>query len=139
MRKLTLLLSVITISFTMSYCDITENRWLNIENDSKYSITCFITTNELNSKENLYRHGVSINKKEKRTLTPGKTSWESYIEKSDGKKLRLYIISTDSIKKYGRELVFKKNIYLKKYYFTMKDLEKIKFQIIYKPDRSDVQ
>ncbi|HJS01389.1 MAG TPA: hypothetical protein VJ780_10680, partial [Flavobacterium sp.] len=65
-------------------------------------------------------------------LTPGKPIWEKYLKKCKDEKVLVYIISTDSLHKYGFNDLFKKEIYIKKYYFTMNDLKSIKFHMTYK-------
>ena len=64
-------------------------------------------------------------------MNPVKPTWERFIEQCDNNKLHFYIVSVDSINKYGLNTVFKQNMYLKKEYFTIEDLEKIDFQIKY--------
>jgi len=61
-----------------------------------------------------------------------KLTWEEYIKTCDSQKIRYYIIKKDSVDKYGWKQIFKKNIYNKKYLFTIEDLDKINWQIEYK-------
>jgi hypothetical protein len=58
--------------------------------------------------------------------------WDSFInvECKNG-KLRLFIISKDSIDKYGWSEVLTKNIYSKVYKLNMDDLEKCNWKITY--------
>jgi hypothetical protein len=62
----------------------------------------------------------------------GRIYWEEYIKTCDNQKLRYYIIKKDSVDKYGWKEIFKKNIYNKKYLFTIEDLNKINWEIEYK-------
>ncbi|MGA9637555.1 MAG: hypothetical protein WBQ70_03560 [Flavobacterium sp.] len=80
---------------------------------------------------------VRLKENESGNLNPVKPRWEKFIEKCDNNKLHFYIVSVDSINKYGINTVFKQNMYLKKEYFTIEDLEKINFQIRYSPDDID--
>lgn len=133
MKNYLLTLYLIFISLVFFCCDKFENRFLYIKNDSKSAIVCLITKKELN----LTRTGddvLSVNLKanEEGNLNPGKPSWERFIKKCDRQKLHFYIISQDSIDKYSFDTVFKKNMYVKKYYFTVEYLEKINFRMTYK-------
>lgn len=57
--------------------------------------------------------------------------WDSYFGRIENKKLCLYIISKDSVEKYGWYKIFKKNIYNKKYQLSLYELEKSKWEIVY--------
>lgn len=58
--------------------------------------------------------------------------WGDFIEKSKDNKLRLFLIDKDSIDKYGWEYIHANNIYNKKQLLTKEDLEKIKWNVVYK-------
>lgn len=58
--------------------------------------------------------------------------WDTYFDSLDDKKARLFIVKKDSVDKYGWKEIFKKNIYNKKYLFTIEDLDKINWEIEYK-------
>lgn len=58
--------------------------------------------------------------------------WDNYFNRLEDKKARLFIVQKDSVDKYGWKTIFKKNIYNKKYLFTIEDLEKINWEIEYK-------
>lgn len=57
--------------------------------------------------------------------------WETYFDKIEDKKLRLYIVPHDSVKKYGWYKIFTQNIYVKKYKLSLEDLEKQNWKIEY--------
>ncbi len=137
MKNYLLTLYLIFISLVFFCCDKFENRFLYIKNDSKSAIVCLITKKDLN----LIRTGddvlsVDLKVNKEGNLSTGKPSWERFIEKCDNQKLHFYIISQDSVDKYSFDTVFRKNMYIKKYYFTIEDLEKINFKIRY--DGSDL-
>ncbi len=116
-------------------CDITENRFVAIKNDSKNNILCFISKTDINNMNSVSEmdNATEINKSEFAFLVPiTRGKWEDYIEKCDAKKARIYIIEKDSINKYGWDKIHKNNIYNKKYEFTIGDLEKINWEITYK-------
>lgn len=58
--------------------------------------------------------------------------WDNYFQRLEDKKARLFIVQKDSVDKYGWKEIFKKNIYNKKYLFTIEDLDKINWEIEYK-------
>jgi hypothetical protein len=133
MKKYFLTFYLIIICSVFFCCDIIETRILYIKNDSKSPIVCVITKKELNltgKGDPVLAVEVEVNKEG--DLNPGKPSWERYIEKCDGQKLHFYIINQDSINKYGFDSIFKKNMYIRKDYFTIEDLEKNNFRITYK-------
>lgn len=57
--------------------------------------------------------------------------WDNYFQRLEDKKARLFIVQKDSVDKYGWKEVFKKNIYNKKYLFTIKDLDSLNWTITY--------
>jgi hypothetical protein len=73
----------------------------------------------------------AINPKEKLPSNGGSTKWDVYFESIYDKKIRLFIIKKDSVDKYGWKEILKKNIYNKKYLFTIEDLDKINWIITY--------
>jgi hypothetical protein len=58
--------------------------------------------------------------------------WEYALKKHPEKILRIYIISEDSIKKYGACKVLKEHIFMKRFDLTYDDLEKINWNVEYK-------
>jgi hypothetical protein len=59
-------------------------------------------------------------------------TWDSYFDKIPDKKLRVFIVTKDSVDKYGWYRIFKDTIYNKKYLLTLEDLDKQNWEIIYK-------
>lgn len=57
--------------------------------------------------------------------------WDNFFELSKDKKIRLFIISKDSVDKYGWKIIFKKQIYNKKYELSKEDLEKLDWKVTY--------
>ena len=58
-------------------------------------------------------------------------SWDGLFKESMDGKIRVFIISSDSVKKQGWSKVFKDNRYTKKYELTMEDLDNSDWQIEY--------
>jgi hypothetical protein len=57
--------------------------------------------------------------------------WDNYFQRLEDKKARLFIVHKDSVDKYGWKEIFKRNIYNKKYLFTIKDLDSLNWIITY--------
>ncbi|MWB95190.1 hypothetical protein GON26_12535 [Flavobacterium sp. GA093] len=57
--------------------------------------------------------------------------WDTFFNTLEDKKARLFIVQKDSVDKYGWKEIFKKNIYNKKYLFTIKDLDSLNWTITY--------
>lgn len=112
-----------------------DNRFIITYNNSKADIYCFFLERELNNIESLSKFDFSqksVNPNEESSDHVNKSTWEEYIKTCDNQKIRYYIIKKDSVDKYGWKQIFKKNIYNKKYLFTIEDLDKINWQIEYK-------
>lgn len=131
MKKFLTLIPLLILSLS---CDVTENRFVTINNNSKNNISCFISKVDLNHIKNISEMSSAseIKSNDFAFLAPiTRGTWEEYIEKCDAKKARIYIIVKDSIDKYGWENIYKNNIYNKRYIVTIQDLEKISWEIEY--------
>jgi len=124
------------ISFLLfiSCMDITDDRCIITHNKSKNSIYCFYLDSELTKEGSPPKY--SFPPHETKTKDDDcnlivKPRWEEYIKTCDSQKIRYYIIKKDSIDKYGWKEIFKKNIYNKKYLFTIEDLDKLNWTITY--------
>lgn len=131
--------------------DRVDNRYLTIANNSDKVIYNIISPDEsLNGsghydeylrdpKAYVYTKEDSINKFVFLEIKPNikmdsndrPRNWDLYFESIDDKKVRLFIIKKDSVDKYGWKEIFKKNIYNKKYLFTIKDLDSLNWKITY--------
>lgn len=132
MKKILICLSFI-IFFTACVFDITENRWIKVTNHSENKISALVSKKDINnlSKDQYADEAIRIDADSTGLLNIVRPTWERYIEKCDGKKIRFYIIKTDSIEKYGWDVIKEKNIYNKKYLFTIEDLEKLNWEVIF--------
>lgn len=59
------------------------------------------------------------------------THWETYLRRTNDKKVRLFVIPKDTVDKYGWRIVFKNQIYFKKFKFSIEDLEKRNWEFTY--------
>jgi hypothetical protein len=144
---LILLLGLITFNSCMDYV---ESRELVVSNQSSNSIYSIISDNddmgnsryylEFKANENniypkidsLFEFRISeINSGDKAENHDTPRNWESYFDRIGDKKLRLFIVSKDSVTKYGWRTIFKKQVYIKKYKLGLEDLEKSKWEIVY--------
>lgn len=110
----------------------TDGRYIITHNNSTNSIYCFYTKKELNRIDSIPNMGKESVPKEDDFSLLGHLFWEEYIKTCDDQKIRYYIIKKDSVDKYGWKEIFKKNIYNKKYLFTIEELDKINWEIEYK-------
>lgn len=125
---------LILIIFMFFSCDLTENRFITIKNNSKDNIFCFISKIDLNNIKSIAEMNsiAEIKKDEFAFLIPTvRGKWESYLDKCENNKARVYVVIKDSVDKYGWNNIYIKNIYAKKYLFSISDLEKINFEINY--------
>lgn len=131
MRKIILLLSFILLLS----CNSSERGHVIIINDSENIIVCFLSEKDITEMTGVFdMHSPSeINKNDFAGIGPrtflGK--WKIFFEKCKDKKARLYLISKDSINKYGWDKIYEKGIYNKKYLLTIEDLNKIDWEITY--------
>ena len=58
--------------------------------------------------------------------------WDNYFNSLEDKQARLFIVEKDSVDKYGWKIIFSRNIYSKKYLFTIEDLNNQNWTITYK-------
>ena len=131
MKKLILLL----ICFNFLGCmDRIDNRSLLIKNNTADTIYAVMTQEDFSHYVNLNQMGIlqsdSILPKEKYSRL-GTRLWQDYIDMSNDKKMRLYIIQKDSINKYGWEGIHAKNLYNQKYTLDIDDLDSLNWTIEY--------
>ena len=114
--------------------DITDNRCIITHNKSQKSIYCFYLNRDLIKMDGPPKYSfppyeTKANSDDCNLIV--KPRWEEYIKTCDEQKIRYYIIKKDSIDKYGWKEIFSKNIYNKKYLFTIKDLDSLNWTITY--------
>lgn len=61
----------------------------------------------------------------------GPLNWEEYFKSLPDGKIRMFIISKDSVEKYKWYKIFKNQVYIKKYELTLQDLKDKKWEIVY--------
>lgn len=146
--KIMIVLPFIALFF-IGCMDRIDNRDLIVFNKSKTSIYSIISSNnimnsssyyiEFRENEKTYSKRDSIFKFVFEEIKPNSKvvsgdrprSWDSFFKTAKENKLYLYIISKDSVDKYGWYKVFKSEIYNKKYELTLEDLENKKWEITY--------
>jgi len=128
-----MLYSTILLSLFTSCMDITDSRGIITHNKSNNSIYCFYLQYDL-TKDSVPQysfppHETKANEDDINLIV--KPHWEEYIKTCDNQKLRYYIIEKDTVDKYGWETIFSKNIYNKKYLFTVEELDHLNWTITY--------
>ncbi|OXA76471.1 hypothetical protein B0A65_19020 [Flavobacterium frigidimaris] len=114
--------------------DITDSRGITTRNKSNNSIYCFYLQHELTTMHSLPEYSFPPHEtkaKEDDCNLIVKPRWEEYIKTCDNQKIRYYIVKKDSVDKYGWETIFSNNIYNKKYFFTIKELDRLNWTITY--------
>lgn len=123
---------IIFINFIILYsCDFRENRFITISNDSNSIIYTFYTNNDISKNGGNTSYEELINSKSVGMNVIERPTWEEYLKSCDNHKIRFYIIKKDSVDKYGWNNIYTNEIYNKKYLFTIEDLNKINWKIIY--------
>jgi len=147
MKKLIFVL----LLFSNSCIDAIDDRELFVFNSSNNSIFSVLSPNDdMNGSnhyyeymtEERYKDAIQNNKiifnftpiisNTKVSNHDAPRSWDSFFNKTSDGKLRLFIISADSVNKYGWTKIFQQKIYNKKYLFTKEDLNNDDWVINYK-------
>lgn len=147
-------LIVLSLSLLMINCmDKIDTRNLMVSNKSKTAIYAIISKNDNmnslgfydefeNDESYINSRKDSINKFVFEKIEPSAKSashdrpqnWDVFFKFIKDKKMRLFIVTNDSVNKYGWKTIFSKKIYNKKYYLTIEDLDRSNWEIIYNGD-----
>lgn len=147
-------LIVLSLSLLMINCiDKIDTRNLMVSNKSKTAIYAIISKNDNMNSLGFYdefennesysnSRKDSINKFVFEKIEPSAKSashdrpqnWDVFFKFIKDKKMRLFIVTNDSVNKYGWKTIFSKKIYNKKYYLTIEDLDRSNWEIIYNGD-----
>lgn len=133
--------------------DKIDTRNLMVSNKSKTAIYAIISKNDNmnslgfydefeNDESYINSRKDSINKFVFEKIEPSAKSashdrpqnWDVFFKFIKDKKMRLFIVTNDSVNKYGWKTIFSKKIYNKKYYLTIEDLDRSNWEIIYNGD-----
>jgi hypothetical protein len=78
----------------------------------------------------------SISAKDSNIMLSRPDRWDQFSDKKSNKnRLRIFIVTEDSVKKYGLKKIFKENIYTRLYYLSKEDLDKIGWRLYYNGKR----
>ncbi len=150
MKSIILIVLLFIALFFIGCMDKIDKRDLIVFNKSKTSIYSIISSDNIMNSSSYY---IEYRENEKKTYSKSDSifkfvfeeikpnskivsadrpkDWDSFFKTAKGNKLYLYIVSKDSIDKYGWYTIFKSKIYNKKYELTLEELEKKKWEIIY--------
>jgi len=134
--------SIVLMLLLLSGCmyDKIDSREIKVFNNSNRTVFCIISTNDsVNGMAGFGFPSQYNNTYHFHPILPGTVSepnhkprfWESLEERSESKKMRLFIIDNDSVLKYGWEKIMGNNIYTKKYTVSINDLDKTNWKIEY--------
>jgi hypothetical protein len=114
------------------YGDRVDNRKIKINNNSTLDVY-FVKSESGSLKKPFYDENTGVILRDSVGLVHSTTpSWDMLIDSSKDHKLSVFIVSKDSVDKYGWDYIYKKNIYIRRYLIDMNYLEKNKWTIVYK-------
>ena len=58
--------------------------------------------------------------------------WDTFFKSASEHKLKLYIISKDSVEKYGWDFIFRNKLFIRKFQFSLNELNERDWEIIYR-------
>jgi hypothetical protein len=138
------ILSTLLIYILLTGCnyDAYDNRYIYIQNDSKEDIYTIISSNDSIKTLNLYAGFPTNMNNYKYTfqyIEPDSVStsndkprfWDDFTKKSKNGKIILFIIEKNLVDKNGWDTILSKNIYTRKYEFTIDDLDKVDWKVKY--------
>lgn len=114
-----------------------DNRKITIVNDSKKAIYCLFSQNDsIKNPYILYPDSVinfyyKVEAKKTVILHDSPRSWQSYIENSENGKMRIFVISNDSVIKNGWKQILIHNNYIHLFKLTLQDLKDLDWRIVY--------
>ncbi len=136
MRKVIILL--IIVPFLNSCLDkALETRKIIIINNSSKPIYCFISQNDsirtpyVFYADSVIDHYYKVGAKKTVLLDERPRSWDNYIRNSENGKMRIFIVSNDSIVKFGWHEVLMHNNIIKSFKFDLNDLKNCDWQIVF--------
>lgn len=145
MKKIGFIVTVLFCLFMISCMDYTDKEGLIVYNGTDSEIYSILSNSDKISDSDYfasYRYDKTVSAFNIMEIAPDKEQknkdrpvyWDSFFASSKDKKARLFIISKDSVDKYGwaRIVKLKNRVYDKKYLLTKQDLEKAEWKIVYK-------
>lgn len=147
MKKSFLTIHLFCTVTLFSCMDQIDDRILKVNNESKNSIFAIVAKDDKMKSSISYMDYCESNKPESKDssivftkMLPNSIeqssgrprSWDGLFSNTKDKKIRLFIIQIDSVKKYGWSKVFDKNLFNKKITLTLEDLKKNDWEIVYK-------
>ena len=135
-------IKIVIAAYLITSCnfDKIDDRDVIIVNRSNKSIHCIISSNDSIKTIDHYNGFPNGNTLYSfKDIKPNTVSepndrpraWSTLFNRSDGNKIRLFILEKDLIDKYGWEKVLEKNIYSRKYKLSVEGLDSIKWRIEY--------
>lgn len=122
--------------FMLSFTDYLDSREFTMENKSDLAIYCFGSTSDsikegIINNENikisdqygsLQNYKIDTDSIVKISWMPSDWHYDHFYEKKES--IRVFIITQDSVDRYGWDEIINRNIYTKKYLFNKRDLDK---------------
>ncbi|MDD2799354.1 MAG: hypothetical protein PHV20_12250 [Bacteroidales bacterium] len=113
---------------------VKDNRRVFISNRSHINAYFFISENDslyffANQKDFSICEYNLIRPRETEELQEIPPNWEEYLENCSGNKMRIIVVLSDSVDKYGWRDVLKNNIHSKIYRYSLEELQEIDWKI----------
>jgi hypothetical protein len=138
--KFILLVSIVAV---LLGCDPIDDKLVINNNSDEPAFYAWSPRNKLNElyEEGLDKYNIQVaytnyvreippNTKQVQILTGAGKAWERYIrDNCDEEKIHIYIFNIDTLEKYDWKTVIESNFYSKKMEFSIKDLEKLNWEI----------
>jgi hypothetical protein len=137
MKIIIIVTCLFLVTYSCVYDTAEDKRDIKFQNKSNGTVYCLRLETDSLKDYYLGLDDVAMNKlfktpKDSSILIPDKPpSWDNFIKFSNGGRVRFFVISKDSVDKYGWRKVIEQNIYTKVYKLNIEDLNKIKWTITY--------
>ncbi len=130
---------IVLLIFLLNGCldRAVDRRKIKITNSSNKNIYCLISQNDsiknpyIEYTDSAIDKYYKINGNSTTFLKDSPRSWDGYIRNSVNGKMKLFIISEDSVDEHGLKEVLIRNIYTKVLKLDINDLNNNNWQIIY--------
>lgn len=136
-RRLTIplkLLHCLIFSFILLGCDYYDER-LQVQNNTHHviAVETFLdsipTLSELNKTEYYLQNSINPSETERLIKMGSTKGWSFRIEKSNNKRLNLFVFHIDSLKMYGVDSLISLGIY-DRYMFSKKELDEKNWKVV---------
>jgi hypothetical protein len=146
MKKRSLIIYLLCVITLYSCMDRIDDHEIKVNNESKNSIFAIVSIDDKMKSSMTYIDYCESNKPNRgdssivftktlpnsiEQISGRPRSWDGLFDRAKDKKIRLFIIQIDSVKKYGWDKIFDKNLFNKKISLTLEELKSSDWEIVY--------